>query len=110
MSNTGCERFLTTLSKVNKDKDIDDEILVLAIQQQSLKNNQLSCSCQDYDGSKVHCEPRPIMRAKGKDVELSTIADFVLAQSKDAFCAKMWPLIASTSYLFTFEKYRLLVR
>lgn len=52
----------------------------------------------------------PIITVKVNDVELATIADFVPAQIKDAFCDEKKQLVGTLCGLFIFNKYGLLVR
>lgn len=75
---------LSRLSTNRTDyRDIDDEIVVLAIQQQSRSEKQyLTYCCQDSDDTTVIFESQLIMTAKADDVRLPSIADFVLAQGK----------------------------
>lgn len=93
------------------DNDFNYEIPVWPIQRQSRNDNhQLSCSCRDYDGPTVNCEPQPILSAEVNVAELPTIAEFVPAQCKDAFCDQIKRLVGTPNCLFKFDKYGLLVR
>lgn len=97
-------------TNVTADRNIDDEIPLLAILQQSRKEErQILCSCQDCDDVTVNSKPHQILTAEANDVELSTIADFVLAKRKDAFCNQMKQLARTPNCLFTFDKNGLLV-
>lgn len=89
---------------------IDDEVPVLAIQEQSReKKHQFPCTYEDCNNTTVNFAPHPIKTTKADDIELPTIDDFVLAQSKDAFCYQMRQLVGTPNYL-TSEKNVLLVR
>lgn len=50
------------------------------------------------------------MTAKVDDAELPTIAEFVISQSKDAFCDHKKQLNTTPNCLFTFDKNGLLAR
>lgn len=84
----------------------------MAVQQQSRKEkDQLPGNFQDFDDSTVNFESHPICTDKADDVELQTIAEFVIARSKDAFGDQMKQLVGASNCLFTFDNYgNLLIR
>lgn len=93
------------------NQDFDDKVLGLPLQQQSREEkHQIPRNCQNYDDSIVNLEPHPIMKAKADDIELPTITDFVIAQSKERFCDQMKQLVRPLTYLFIFDKSDRLVR
>lgn len=64
-------------------------------------------SFQNFDNATVKLELSTLMTAKTNDVEVPTITDFVLTQSKDAFCNETKQLVR-TPYFFTLYKKRTL--
>lgn len=84
---------------------------MLLNQQKSRKEeHKLTFRYQDSDDTAVNSELHPEMTVKAEDVELPTIAGFVLVKSKDAFCDQMKELVGTRNCLFIFDKYELLVR
>lgn len=93
------------------DKDNDHEIPVFSIKKQSCKQkNILPCSCQDCDGTVLSFEPHPVKTAKSDDLDLIATSDFMLTQSKEAFCDQMKTLVGEPSCSFRFDENVLHVR
>lgn len=94
------------------DKDVENAIPVLAIEQQSFEDKiQQACNYQDLDNTvTVFFQSYLIITAKFDNVELPTLADFIVAQSKDAFCDQMKQLVETPNCLLTFDSTELLLR